>query len=177
VKCRRNYPFDYQKSAPEAESDENERDKIVACPCLYGAYVRRYAYDIAAMPNENLVNPVRKGASGLRSSTIVSAFHLTHRVRGPGYIVREFASWSHRLGAVYVLRALGAQIGERSHFEPGLRIQNATNGDCTRLNVGEDVWVGPEALIDLKGRVTLEDRVTMAGASRLSPITMLDLVR
>ncbi len=90
-------------------------------------------------------------------------FRASLRLRGPGYIIREFTTWSHRMGAVYVLRALGATIGERSYFDAGLRIQNATNGNCSSLVVGDDVWVGPEVLIDVQSAVTLETEVTVAG--------------
>jgi acetyltransferase-like isoleucine patch superfamily enzyme len=83
--------------------------------------------------------------------------------------MKEFDRWSRRMGTVALLRYLGAEIGDRTHFEPGLHIQNALHGDCTNLKVGDDVYVGPEVLIDLKSAVTIENHVAIAG--RVSIVT------
>jgi len=76
---------------------------------------------------------------------------------GYPHVLAGFSVYERRLGPVYMLRFLGASVGEEVHIEPGLTIQNATNGRCSNLTIGNHVFIGPRFFVELALPVTLED--------------------
>ncbi len=64
-----------------------------------------------------------------------------------------------------VLRAYGANIGERVRFKSPLVIHNSaieTRGYYARLTVGSDCYFGRELFLDLQDDITIEDNVTVS---------------
>lgn len=103
------------------------------------------------------------------SGAMETWFRLVHKVRGPGNIYNSFDVWARRTDEIFVLRSLGAKIGDRVYLGQGIRIQNATNGNCANLSIGDDVYVGTEVLFDLAAAIRIQQSATLA--ARVSIIT------
>ncbi len=93
-----------------------------------------------------------------------------------------------------LLRALGVTVGRRSSIHPPFRIANRKPKRLAdQLVLGDDVYIGRDCLFDLKDRIVIGNRVTLAyrvcivthwdpGASRLAaarpptqaPVTICD---
>lgn len=85
---------------------------------------------------------------------------------GYPHVLARFSLYERWLGPVYMLRFLGASVGERVHIEPGLTIQNAKNGRCSNLTIGNHVFIGPRFFVEMALPVTLEDESCLsAGVS------------
>jgi acetyltransferase-like isoleucine patch superfamily enzyme len=67
-----------------------------------------------------------------------------------------------------VLRHLGAEVGERAFFKPGLRIL-APGGDLSGLTIGDNVHFGSDVLLDLSAPITIGDNVAVG--ARVSIVT------
>ncbi len=89
------------------------------------------------------------------------------------FILSRLSVYSRWIGPVRVLRILGATVGPRTHIEPDIRIQNARDGDCRNLTIGEHVYIGPECLFDLASPITIENDVALS--ARVSLITHADI--
>lgn len=86
------------------------------------------------------------------------------RVYGPEYVLSRldrFATW---LGYQHVLRSLGATIGEKCHIE-AVVIQNAREGRCDNLRIGNHVYMGAKILFDLAASVTIKDDAAVGSYS------------
>jgi len=81
---------------------------------------------------------------------------------GYPHVLADFSLYERWLGPVYTLRFLGASVGERVHIEPGLTIQNARNGCCSNLTIGNHVFIGPRFFVELALPVTLEDECCLS---------------
>jgi acetyltransferase-like isoleucine patch superfamily enzyme len=60
-----------------------------------------------------------------------------------------------------VIRAFGGRVGRNCSIHPPLHIVNAA-GDFSNLEIGDNVRLGPDVLIDLADRVTVEDQATLS---------------
>ena len=71
-----------------------------------------------------------------------------------------------------VLREYGAAVGVAPSIHGPLHIKNAA-GDFSRLTIGDQVYIGPDVLIDLADSVTIGDNVSIVARSNL--ITHIDV--
>lgn len=84
--------------------------------------------------------------------------------------ILEGAEWRRRAGC---LRALGVAFGEGSAIHPPFRAMNCKPKALKDfLSVGEKVYVGADCLFDLKEKITIGNRVTLA--YRVAVITHWD---
>ncbi len=91
---------------------------------------------------------------------------------------RVFGLWhaaqiAGRVPAQYIplaLRRLGARVGERAFFKPGLRIENAT-GSLSNLQIGDNCHLGSDVFFDLTGPVEIGSDVALA--ARVAVVTHL----
>jgi acetyltransferase-like isoleucine patch superfamily enzyme len=65
-----------------------------------------------------------------------------------------------------VLRRLGASIGARPVFKPGLRIENAT-GSLANLKIGDNCHIGSDVLLDVTGPIEIGNDVAIASQAAL----------
>jgi len=93
-------------------------------------------------------------------------------VFGAEQIVTSFQRYARWTGAVWLLRFLGASVGERCNIDPRLYIQNALHGKCANLTIGQHVYIGPNCLFELADKIIIEDEVTIAAG--VSITTHLD---
>ncbi|MGW8284811.1 MAG: acyltransferase [Candidatus Deferrimicrobiaceae bacterium] len=68
---------------------------------------------------------------------------------------------------VALLRHFGARVGNGSRVYPPLVLVNAGK-DFSNLSIGENVYIGHGATLDLKAPVTIGDDVTIAGNATIS---------
>jgi galactoside O-acetyltransferase len=68
---------------------------------------------------------------------------------------------------VALLRRFGATVGEGSRIYPPLVLVNAGK-DFSNLSIGDNVYIGHGATLDLKGKVTIENDVTLAMNAAIS---------
>lgn len=61
-----------------------------------------------------------------------------------------------------LLKMFGAEIGYDVKFRQGTRFVNLSSGGFTNLQVGNNCYFGYECLIDLTGKVTIEDNVALS---------------
>ena len=71
-----------------------------------------------------------------------------------------------------ILRVFGAEVGANTVVNGPLHIMNA-DGDFSKLNIGHDVYVGTETLIDLADAVMVRDFATVS--ARCNLITHIDV--
>ncbi len=91
---------------------------------------------------------------------------------GKIFVLDRYYKYSIIVKPKIILSLLGAKIGVNVNIESGLRIQNAKNGDCSNLKIGNKVYIGPECLFDLASNITLEDEVVLS--ARVNIITHSD---
>jgi acetyltransferase-like isoleucine patch superfamily enzyme len=81
--------------------------------------------------------------------------------------------YSYWIGAADVLKILGARVGEHTHIEQGIRIQNAHGGNCSNFQVGNHVYIGPGCLFDLASSIIIEDEAALS--AQVSLVTHADV--
>jgi galactoside O-acetyltransferase len=116
---------------------------------------------------------IRRIFSKLFSSLFKGYVYSVRFVFGRRYILLRINEYSRWIGAVSILRILGASVGEGTHIEPGVRIQNARGGRCSNLRIGEHVYIGPECLFELASCITIEDYVVIS--ARTTFVTHADV--
>jgi acetyltransferase-like isoleucine patch superfamily enzyme len=68
---------------------------------------------------------------------------------------------------VALLRYFGARVGKNPSFNAPLLLVNAGK-NFTNLSIGNNVYIGHGALLDLKASITIEDDVTIAANATIS---------
>src|SRR5438309_9805575 len=99
--------------------------------------------------------------------------HFCRFVFGKAFIKMNFRILSQLVSASNVLRTLGATVGKGTHIYSDICIYNMDNWDCSNLNIGSNVYIGPRCLFDLTSKVTIEDDVSIS--AQVSFITHLDV--
>jgi len=74
-----------------------------------------------------------------------------------------------------VLRMFGAQIGDGTVFQSPVFLNAAGRVDYSNLRIGNDCHVGKNVLLDLRGVINIDDRVTISMGTSI--ITHLDVGR
>lgn len=93
-------------------------------------------------------------------------------VFGPEHVVNRLSQYARWTRPTWILRFLGATVGERCNIDPNIRIQNARHGRCENLTIGEHVYIAPNCLFDLANRIVIEDEAAVGAGT--SVITHLD---
>jgi maltose O-acetyltransferase len=99
--------------------------------------------------------------------------YLVRLIIGRRYILYRLNKYSYWIGAADVLKILGARVGERTHIEQGIQIQNAIGGGCSNLQLGNNVYIGPGCLFDLASSIIIEDEVALS--AQVSLVTHADV--
>jgi acetyltransferase-like isoleucine patch superfamily enzyme len=94
-------------------------------------------------------------------------------ILGRRYVLYRLYGYSYLIGAAEVLKILGAVVGERTRIDPSIRIQNAIDGKCTNLQIGNHVYIGPGCLFDLASSIKIEDEAALS--AQVSLVTHADV--
>ena len=99
--------------------------------------------------------------------------YLIRIIIGRRYILYRLDKYSYFVGTDGVLKILGASVGEHTHIDPGIRIQNAIGGKCTNFQIGNHVYIGPGCLFDLASSIKIEDEAALS--AQVSLVTHADV--
>ena len=104
---------------------------------------------------------------------------LLARILGISLVVRYLRN-PNPIIASRLLRTFGAKIGQKTRVKRSLWIDNSyedhdSRGDFSRLNIGDNCYIGDDVYFDLANDVTIEDNVVVSG--RASFITHADCSR
>lgn len=116
---------------------------------------------------------IRKILSRLFSRAFNAYLYCVRFVFGRRSVLLRINKYSRWTGPASILRILGASVGKGTHIEPGIRIQNARDGQCSNLQIGEHVYIGPECLFELASSITIEDDVAIS--ARTTFVTHADV--
>lgn len=109
---------------------------------------------------------------GLKLAVRLQAW-LVSSLIGREFVVPNFAGYARWANAVWMLRFLGASVGERCNIDPLLTIQNAPAGGCGNLHIGDNVYIGPGCIFDLVSTITIEDHAAIG--ARVTVVTHADV--
>jgi putative colanic acid biosynthesis acetyltransferase WcaF len=92
---------------------------------------------------------------------------LLGKTLGIGWVVRYLRNPNPRL-TVKLLRAFGAQVGDRTTIKRGLKLDNVfedahSAGDFRHLRIGDNCYIGEDVYIDLANEVDIGDNVVLSG--------------
>lgn len=89
------------------------------------------------------------------------------KVFGVGAVVRYLRNPNPAI-TVRLLRTFGAQVGEKTRFKRGIRLDNVyedaqSSGDLRHLWIGTNCYIGDDVYFDLANVIELEDDVVVSG--------------
>jgi acetyltransferase-like isoleucine patch superfamily enzyme len=119
------------------------------------------------------VRLIRKAIALFFYPLFIACIYGVRLVFGRRYVLSRIHPYARRVGAVKVLRILGAEIGDDTRIEYGISIQNALDGCCRNLRLGNHVYIGPECLFDLASPIVIEDEAAIS--ARVSLLTHADV--
>ena len=109
----------------------------------------------------------------------VAPIYAGTKIFGISFLVRRLRNPNPRL-TVALLRAFGAQVGQRTTIKRSLFLDNTYEdadsiGDLSNIRIGNNCYIGDCAYFDLSNQIIVEDNVVVSG--RVSVVTHADCNR
>jgi len=116
--------------------------------------------------------------TGMRLWTFLAAGYLSYvaaRLRGHVFGISSVVRYlrnPHPAATVRLLRAFGAQVGERAVFKRSLFLDNVwedreSTGDLRHLQIGRNCYIGDGVFLDLANRIHVEDNAVIAARAAI----------